>query len=173
MLKPPVLVLSHMFNRFKLVFKCVVILISSVWYSTDPCAKKHCGAGRVCELTEEGEAECVCIPTCPEEVDPRRKVRGISKKISCSLTTCWPMCVPEQYVLLLLMLSVWRILLYQMTQNKICFKKMVNVCSFVDLDEVYSYVEQNFPNWEPRLPQEAMKLPPGASKNGLLTKMLS
>lgn len=40
----------------------------------DPCAKKHCGAGRVCELTEEGEAECVCISACPEEVDPRRKV---------------------------------------------------------------------------------------------------
>ncbi|KDR16367.1 SPARC isoform X2 [Zootermopsis nevadensis] len=40
----------------------------------DPCAKKHCGAGRVCELTEEGEADCVCIPTCPEEADPRRKV---------------------------------------------------------------------------------------------------
>jgi len=40
----------------------------------DPCAKKHCGAGRVCELTAEGAAQCVCISTCPDEVDPRRKV---------------------------------------------------------------------------------------------------
>lgn len=31
-----------------------------------------------------------------------------------------------------------------MTQNKVCFKKTVNVCSSVDLGEVYSYVEQNF-----------------------------
>jgi hypothetical protein len=50
------------------------VLTSAALCSADPCAKKHCGAGRVCELTEEGEAECVCISTCPEEVDPRRKV---------------------------------------------------------------------------------------------------
>jgi hypothetical protein len=75
-----VLFLSHMLNRFKLVFKCVMMLIYSVSCSADPCAKKHCGAGRVCELTEEGEAECVCISLCPEEVDPRRKVHDISEK---------------------------------------------------------------------------------------------
>ncbi|XP_069672289.1 SPARC [Periplaneta americana] len=40
----------------------------------DPCAKKHCGAGRVCEVSDDGVAECVCIQTCPDEVDPRRKV---------------------------------------------------------------------------------------------------
>jgi hypothetical protein len=51
-----------------------------------------------------------------------------------------------------------------MSQNKVRFKKMVNVCSSVDLDEVYSYVEQKFPKSEPGLLQETMKLPPGASK---------
>ncbi|XP_034936803.1 SPARC [Chelonus insularis] len=40
----------------------------------DPCMDKHCGAGRVCKVTEEGGAECVCIETCDEERDPRRKV---------------------------------------------------------------------------------------------------
>ena len=39
----------------------------------DPCTKIHCGAGRVC-LTVEDSASCVCIPECPEENDPRRKV---------------------------------------------------------------------------------------------------
>ncbi|CAB3369482.1 Hypothetical predicted protein [Cloeon dipterum] len=40
----------------------------------DPCLKKHCSAGRICQSNDDGEAECVCIETCPEEVDPRRKV---------------------------------------------------------------------------------------------------
>ncbi|XP_047001660.1 SPARC [Schistocerca americana] len=40
----------------------------------DPCAEKHCGAGQVCEVNEQGEGHCVCIPDCPVEVDPRRKV---------------------------------------------------------------------------------------------------
>lgn len=40
----------------------------------DPCATKHCGAGQVCDINEDGEAECICIPNCPNEVDPRRKV---------------------------------------------------------------------------------------------------
>ncbi|XP_059489616.1 SPARC [Neocloeon triangulifer] len=40
----------------------------------DPCLKKHCGAGRICQSTEEGDAECICIETCPEETDPRRMV---------------------------------------------------------------------------------------------------
>ncbi|XP_025422034.1 SPARC [Sipha flava] len=39
-----------------------------------PCQKNHCGAGRVCKLTEAGEAECVCISDCPIETDDRRKV---------------------------------------------------------------------------------------------------
>lgn len=39
----------------------------------DPCAKIHCGAGKICK--SEGEtAECICIPDCPQEKDPRRKV---------------------------------------------------------------------------------------------------
>lgn len=40
----------------------------------DACHDKYCGAGKVCEVSAAGEAECVCIKTCPEEVDPRRKV---------------------------------------------------------------------------------------------------
>lgn len=40
----------------------------------DACAEKYCGAGKVCQVAANGEAECVCIPTCPQEVDPRRKV---------------------------------------------------------------------------------------------------
>lgn len=40
----------------------------------DACYKKHCGAGRVCNVTENGEAVCVCISNCPQEIDPRRKV---------------------------------------------------------------------------------------------------
>ncbi|EEZ98441.1 SPARC [Tribolium castaneum] len=40
----------------------------------DPCIKVHCGAGRVCEVDSEGEPQCVCIPTCPIETEPRRKV---------------------------------------------------------------------------------------------------
>lgn len=40
----------------------------------DPCVKKHCGAGQICDINEEGEAQCVCIPSCPNESDPRRKV---------------------------------------------------------------------------------------------------
>lgn len=34
----------------------------------------HCGAGRVCELDEDDEPMCVCIPDCPMESEPRRKV---------------------------------------------------------------------------------------------------
>jgi len=39
----------------------------------DPCTHIHCGAGRVCQVQEDS-AQCVCIPECPEENDPRRKV---------------------------------------------------------------------------------------------------
>lgn len=42
-------------------------------YSVDPCAKIHCGAGRVCEATGS-TASCVCIPECPQQSDPRRMV---------------------------------------------------------------------------------------------------
>lgn len=34
----------------------------------------HCGAGRVCSKTGPKTAECICIPKCPEETDPRRHV---------------------------------------------------------------------------------------------------
>lgn len=40
----------------------------------DPCLKKRCSAGQVCDINDDGQAECVCIPSCPEESDPRRKV---------------------------------------------------------------------------------------------------
>lgn len=38
----------------------------------DPCDGK-CGSGQICQLAD-GIAMCVCIPVCPEETDPRRKV---------------------------------------------------------------------------------------------------
>lgn len=41
---------------------------------SDPCLKVHCGAGRICQLDQGGEPHCVCIPTCPDESDVRRKV---------------------------------------------------------------------------------------------------
>lgn len=40
----------------------------------DPCHSKHCGAGKICILNDEEEPQCICIPTCPVERDPRRKV---------------------------------------------------------------------------------------------------
>ncbi|XP_025837302.1 SPARC [Agrilus planipennis] len=40
----------------------------------DPCSKVHCGAGRVCQLDENEDPLCVCIPECPEETEERRKV---------------------------------------------------------------------------------------------------
>lgn len=39
----------------------------------DPCAKIHCGAGRVCEADGDS-ASCVCISECPHQSDPRRMV---------------------------------------------------------------------------------------------------
>lgn len=36
--------------------------------------KVHCGAGRVCEVDDLGEPQCICIPECPVEVESRRKV---------------------------------------------------------------------------------------------------
>lgn len=42
-------------------------------FPDDPCTKIHCGAGRVCQVQDDS-AQCICIPDCPEEVDPRRKV---------------------------------------------------------------------------------------------------
>ncbi|XP_052868821.1 SPARC [Anopheles cruzii] len=42
---------------------------------TDPCKGVRCGAGRVCSVSEaDSLAECICIPECPTETDPRRKV---------------------------------------------------------------------------------------------------
>lgn len=41
----------------------------------DPCKGVRCGAGRVCSANlAEQRGECICIPECPPEVDPRRKV---------------------------------------------------------------------------------------------------
>lgn len=40
----------------------------------DPCSKVHCGAGRVCEEDDQGDPHCVCIRSCPEEQDLRRRV---------------------------------------------------------------------------------------------------
>lgn len=48
----------------------LLLLLSS---TDDPCTRIHCGAGRVCQVQEDS-AQCVCIPDCPEENDPRRKV---------------------------------------------------------------------------------------------------
>lgn len=35
--------------------------------------KVHCGAGRICEVDGNGEPQCICIPECPVEIEPRRK----------------------------------------------------------------------------------------------------
>jgi len=43
-------------------------------YKEDPCLKVRCGAGRVCEVNDKGEGQCVCIPECPQETDSRRKI---------------------------------------------------------------------------------------------------
>nr|XP_053641995.1 SPARC-like [Cherax quadricarinatus] len=40
----------------------------------DPCTDMHCGAGRMCVLTDDGEAECRCVNACTDEPDPRRRV---------------------------------------------------------------------------------------------------
>ncbi|XP_056647985.1 SPARC [Diorhabda sublineata] len=40
----------------------------------DPCMQVRCGAGRVCQVDELGEPQCVCIPKCPVETESRRKV---------------------------------------------------------------------------------------------------
>uniref|UniRef100_A0A4Q8K5W4 U11-Nephitoxin-Nsp1a_1 n=1 Tax=Nephila sp. SGP-2016 TaxID=1905176 RepID=A0A4Q8K5W4_9ARAC len=43
-------------------------------YTPDPCLKVRCGAGRICEVNDKGEGQCVCIPECPQETDDRRRV---------------------------------------------------------------------------------------------------
>ncbi|XP_055952469.1 SPARC-like [Argiope bruennichi] len=43
-------------------------------YVPDPCLKVRCGAGRICEVNDKGEGQCVCIPECPQETDDRRRV---------------------------------------------------------------------------------------------------
>jgi len=40
----------------------------------DLCAKVKCGAGRICQVDENDEPQCVCIPECPVETEARRKV---------------------------------------------------------------------------------------------------
>ncbi|XP_050537452.1 SPARC [Daktulosphaira vitifoliae] len=51
-----------------------VRLVDEPKIQEDPCTKKHCGAGRVCKITESEEAQCVCVSECPTETDIRRKV---------------------------------------------------------------------------------------------------
>ena len=41
---------------------------------SDPCAKVYCGAGKVCQPDEDDEPQCICIPECPVETEPRRQV---------------------------------------------------------------------------------------------------
>lgn len=48
------------------------------YFVSDACHNKFCGAGKVCQLSATGEPECICIPSCPIEVDPRRKVLSTS-----------------------------------------------------------------------------------------------
>ncbi|XP_076349532.1 SPARC-like isoform X2 [Tachypleus tridentatus] len=43
-------------------------------YREDPCAKHHCGTGRLCVLDDEGKPTCECISECSAETDERRKV---------------------------------------------------------------------------------------------------
>ncbi|KAF5281069.1 hypothetical protein FQR65_LT14865 [Abscondita terminalis] len=40
----------------------------------DPCLQVHCGAGKICQVDENDEPQCVCIPECPVESEPRRQV---------------------------------------------------------------------------------------------------
>lgn len=58
------------FSQFFFSFNFLNFLFS---FQVDPCAKIHCGAGRVCEA-DGTTAECVCIPECPKQTDPRRMV---------------------------------------------------------------------------------------------------
>lgn len=66
----------------KMICECLQIFAESshlirhknpLCFLDDPCTKIHCGAGRICNVNGD-TAECICIPECPEETDPRRKV---------------------------------------------------------------------------------------------------
>lgn len=64
-----------------MVFNQILSLNDSVYnefqnhkFFADPCLEVHCGAGRVCQVDEAGEPQCVCIPKCPVETESRRKV---------------------------------------------------------------------------------------------------
>lgn len=46
----------------------------NAFYQFDPCANVKCSAGQVCDINEDNKPHCVCVPVCPEEDDPRRKV---------------------------------------------------------------------------------------------------
>lgn len=64
------------FSEDRLICKSchyLLIIILNYHFSDDPCTKIHCQAGRVCQV-KDTTAECVCIPECPVEFDPRRKV---------------------------------------------------------------------------------------------------
>lgn len=51
----------------------VLLFLLLLYIPVDPCAKIHCGAGRICQA-DGTSAECVCIPECPQQSDPRRMV---------------------------------------------------------------------------------------------------
>lgn len=60
------IVVSLILNNM-MTFHCLLYL------SVDPCKNVHCGAGLVCK-PENDVGVCVCVPECPEQSDPRRKV---------------------------------------------------------------------------------------------------
>lgn len=43
-------------------------------FDFDPCSSVKCDAGQICNIDENNKARCICIPKCPSEEDPRRKV---------------------------------------------------------------------------------------------------
>jgi hypothetical protein len=43
-------------------------------FEDDPCAKKHCGEGKECDLDDDGQPTCVCIRRCVPNSDERMKV---------------------------------------------------------------------------------------------------
>lgn len=50
-----------------------VNMVNGPRVEVDPCREMHCGPGKIC-LPTELSAKCVCIPDCPIENNPRRRV---------------------------------------------------------------------------------------------------
>lgn len=42
--------------------------------ASDPCLEVYCGAGRMCVADDDYVAQCVCVNTCENEHDRRRRV---------------------------------------------------------------------------------------------------